>query len=89
MQVLGLVQTVGIDEQRAVGYTGYLLADERQSWPKTDGGIRFHLQELSTFVTAAYYRRIVTAVAEVEPTGLEVDQTDEHGDKHTAFIVFG
>ena len=81
--VLGLVQTVGIDEQLPAAYVVDALALEGVVLPEAERLIGvLHLEELSV-----EHRRVVTAVAEVQLTGVQIEQADKHRDEHAAVVV--
>ena len=64
LAVLGLVQSIGIDEQRTTLDTVYLLALELQSWHYADGEVRQHLQELAVMLATTDYRWVMAGIAE-------------------------
>ena len=80
--VLGLVQSVAVDKEGAVLDILHGLADKLQARPEADGGVGLHLHEL-----AAQYRRVVTGIAVVHATGLQVDESEEHGDEHAVLVA--
>ena len=83
LSVLGLVQTVSIDEQLSSPDIVDGLPIEGVILPKTERMVFvLHLQEL-----AVEHRRVVAAVAEVEPAGVEMEQSDKHRDEHHTLVV--
>ena len=87
MLVLSLVQSVGIDEQGLALDGVYLLTDVLQLGPQADRGIGLDVDERAVLGIATQDGRVVASVAEPQVAALQVDQSDEHGDKHTLLVV--
>ena len=93
LQVLGLVETVGIYEQRTALDTIDLLALELQAVPHADRCVGFHLDErtalgIASICIASKQRRVMASVAEIQMACTEIRQSDEHRDKHALLVVF-
>ena len=84
LKVLGLVETVGIDEDGLALDVVVLLTDIFQIVPQADGGVRLYLHEL-----ACQNRRVVAGITVVHVTTLQVNESDEHGDKHAVLVANG
>ena len=83
LPVLGLVQTVGIDQQLFAADIVDMFAIEWIISPKAERMVLiFHLHE-----PTVEHRGIVATVAEVEPASVEVEPSDKHRDEHHTFIV--
>ena len=86
LTVFGLVESVGIDEQRAVGDICYLFALVIEFGNDSHGGVRFHINEFGFAITQEY-GRIVACITEVQMTSLEIEQAQEHRHEHTRLVV--
>ena len=81
LTILSLVKSVGINEQWMVGDVVYLFTLELEVRPESDGAVWNHVDEVGT--TLAYqHRGIVAGIAEVKVAGVQVDESEEHGDEH-------
>ncbi len=85
--VLGLVQTIGVDEEGTALDGVDALALVFESGPQANGGTGNHLQEIAVTLAATDDGGIMTGIAEVEVTGGEVDESEEERDEHTALVV--
>ena len=82
--VLRLVQSVGIDEQRTPLDVVRRLAHEVQLRPQAKGRVGLHLHEAGGHAEDG---GIMTRVAVVHASALQVDEPEEHGDEHTLLVV--
>ena len=87
MRVLGFVQSVGVDEQCPAldGVDFFTLVF--QVGTDADGHVGYHLQVVAVVFATAQNGRIMSGITEGEVARLEVDKSDEHGDKHGGGIL--
>ena len=84
MDVLRLVDAVGIDEERLAVHVAHLFARKLNLGPEADRRIGFHLH-----ILAIEQRGIMSGIAELHVARLQVDQSDEHRDEHALVVVLG
>ena len=85
--VLGLVQSVGIEEQRAAFDGINLLTLVDQTGNDADGDVRANLEHLTVQLAAANDGRVVAGIAIAQAAADKVDQSDEQRDKHVRGIL--
>ena len=82
MDILGLVNTVGIDEERLAVHISHLLTSEVHFRPQANRRISLHLH-----IFAVEQRGVMACVTVLHVTSLEVDESDEHRDEHSLIVV--
>ena len=87
LEILSLIQSVGIDEQRPILDRIDFLALIQLLRPQADRRVGNHVKEVAMTVANAYNRRIMTGIAVVEMARLQIDQSQPEGDKHAVLIV--
>ena len=87
LAILSLVQSVGVDEQRTTVDVGNLLALEFQPGQYADWEVRLHLEEVTMVSSATNNRRVMTGIAEIHVTCLQVDESQEESHKHTVLVI--
>ena len=87
LAVFGLVETVRVDEQRAVLDGIDLFPLEHQARQHADGEVGLHLEEVSAVLSSANHGRVVACVAEGKMTGGQIHQAHEEGHKHIGLVL--
>ena len=90
--VLGLVDTIGVDEKQATADVAEVASNEGVVGPESDGDVGLDVEEAEyglrgVHASLAVDRWVVAAVTVVEVAGLEVDDADEHGDEDGILVI--
>ena len=88
LEILSLIQSVGIDKQRTALDARNLLAFVFQAWEEAYRCIGNHLEEITIVIATSDYWRVVSGITEVQMASLQIQKSQEERYKHTALIVF-
>ena len=83
LRIHGLVETVGVDEYLFASNVGDCLTLERQIVEESEGAVL--MSELYELTSKDWW--IMSAVAEIKLSGLEVYYADEHRDEHHRVVA--
>ena len=85
--VLGLGESVGIEEERDAIHRWIFLSLEVEAVEESGRDVRHELHERGLALAVDDDGRIMSGIAEGEMTRLEVDDTHEESDEHTALVA--
>ena len=84
IDVFGFGKTVGIEEKRIIIFQSNILFGEIEIRQDSEREIRLDFQ--FTNGIGQYHRRVVPGIAETEMSVCQVQDSEEEGDEHIAFV---
>ncbi len=87
LRIFSLIKTVSIDEQRTILNTIDFFTLILQIRPQADRCIRNHIKEIALMIATSYYWGVMTSIAVVEMSRLQIHQSQPEGNEHTVLII--